>query len=580
MKAGWARAELPRPDPGTLLFALALCALAGWNTWDHVAWVMADRSSLLFNDSPMHLLGAAESWRTWQSSPSWVPSIPYGTYPPGVYVVALPFLEVLGVSEQVLRISGAVFTGLLVLGAGIFSARVAGRFAGLAAAALVVTYPEVWVQRTEIHMDLPLAGMVILAFSLLPSPHKPGTPWLALAGGLAMTGALFTKQAMLPIGGLGMAWLVSEALVRVGLGHRRGEVRPALVHLRDVALCAAPILALAGPYYYRAYPKLVDALSHTWNVADVPQGSDWILAKLSMLAWLKNVFLPAPHCWALGVGLLCLPWIWRRRPLMGPLLAGLLGGMYQYLTYVDPHERHFVPLIPIFLVLGVAPLGLLRGSVVRRALQVPGVLAAIAYGLIFTWSWRDPELEPEHLRMALDGHEFGRFQEPKSFAWVVDYLVARPTAWWAWAPLPSEATWASGEVIEVLAADWHVETKPSPLWYAYPHAAGYRALVLGERYPADRSLAAAAAIRGEYRYDFYGLQPGELPGHLARLRTEGLPQAGLYLITAGTEEDAEAIAQTDAWVKDEGFVELHRWKWTMTTTGLPHDVVLYAHRED
>lgn len=391
------------PDPRRRRWAtawgLALAALAALFAADHLAWVRADVLPVYDGDTVHHATTIVERW--WaltHDGPTPMSLYPPGTYPPLVAWSSWLGFLVAGASIDSLRATQAVFTAAWTAGFGLLVGRAWGRTAGLAAAAACLTFPALWPQRTVVLLTLPQAGLTALAFALLPVPDEPGRRVRSALGGLVMAGATLTHVSM-------VYWLVPTALVQLGLaawGLARG--RPgARAHAGDVALTYGAVGLLAVPWYLWSLPILRQ--SAAGNYAQ-PTWAHPAVDHLVLLAWLKNHFLYAPHAWALAAGLLALPFV-PRRPLLVPVIAGLLGGWFGLLSYPHFQARYFLPLLPLLAVIMTAPFGLPDrwAPRSRAAALVAGLVATAiaAWGVRFTLGWRDAPAGPATLDPSLDG---------------------------------------------------------------------------------------------------------------------------------------------------------------------------------
>lgn len=548
------------------LFAAGLVAITGFHCWDHAVWVTQDTSPLINADSPMHTLQVADMWCRWTKLEGF--SIPYhaGTYPPAFHILAVLVFRVVGPSISALRLTAVGFTLLGTVGIGVLAARALGRPVGLAAAAAAWTFPAIWAERAEVQLDLPLAGAMAMAFAFLPSPRKPGTRWLAVAGGLGMTLALLTKQAMLPIAAAGLGWLGLRALVLWLRSRTRGDAESARAHLVDTAITCGIVAVIAGLHHNLAWGAIHGAMDHIYELAPPLEGRAWLASKLGLLARFAHSFLQAPQAVGLVVGLACLPFLTRRTALLGPVFLGLVAGLAQLAHFPNPHERHFVALAPLVLVLALAPLGLLRGAWWRRGLQLVFVAAIGIYGLSYSWSWRTGHPLWGGAAVQQEGMDFDAFTQMHDPAEALRWLVARPDRFSTVAPSPQNTDWPQEAIIEEITT-----LVPPP----GPHEDTCRdlaqdptasvALVL-EGVPPDSSLQAYANLLREHRVRFLGVVRAELEGRVHGM--QGSARGPERLLLLACEQEGSDTPQVDVQAQALGFQLVRSWR-ASTREGAP-----------
>jgi 4-amino-4-deoxy-L-arabinose transferase-like glycosyltransferase len=479
---------------GLGLFALLL--IAGLATADHLAWSAQSDWPLSFQDSGLHTLQSVQSAMRERERPSFLhlrELFHNGYYPPFTYWLSVWVQLQQGLSTAAWPASQSIFTGALCLGTGLLGARAWGWLAGIAAAALVLCSPLIWAQRAEGMLDLPLAGAVALALGLLPSARRPSV-FRAMASGLALGAALLTKQTMMLFAAPGLLWLGARAvgairvprwgrgLVALGLvglaiwalaafrwghaigwlpGMRLGGLAVALAlclfslgrrdlrPLRDLAIVLLVTLLVAGRWYAHSVDTLVEVLAQVEARQPLPRGMEGLIWRLSFLPWLRSTFLFAPLAWAWTVGLLLLP-LGLRRPGVWLLVLGFGLGLYGLTGFSDPHDRHYLALLPLITAIAVAPVGLLaRASTVLGGLLCVG---CVSYGAVFVWGWREPDWGRAADRMGpFDGQLQGDWPTTESA------LLRARWNWvsgrWVWlAPRPPEGVWPIAEAVRAVVA--------------------------------------------------------------------------------------------------------------------------------
>jgi len=554
------------------IFSLLLLAIAVFHGWDHAAWVATDESPLIDADSPMHMLAVADIYSRWVGFDGF--SIPYtaGTYPPAFHMLACYWFRLVEPSVLALRQVGVVFTVLGTLGVGVLAARALGRPVGLAAAAAAWTFPLCWTERAEVQLDLPMAGAVALAFAFLPTPRRPGTRWLAVAAGLGMNLALLTKQAMLPIAAAALGWLALRAVVLWWLARRRGDAADARSHLIDVGVTLGVVAVVCVPHYLLAWGAIRGAMTHIYDVAPPLQGDAMWAAKLGLLGWFTQRFMQAPHLIALILGLACLPFL-RGRALMTPVLFGLAGGLVQFLHFPNPHERHFVALAPLVLLLGLAPLGLLRKAWWRQGLRWALALVVVVWGLGFSWSWRTGTAPWGGPAMRLTGHEFGHFEQLHSSSEAWRWLVTRPDRFYTAAPRAERTSWPQEDVVLALSELLGPPGPQEQLYRDLTRDPSAPTVLVLNGLPPDTSMTAYAGIMQEFRWRFLGMSSGDLEPWIRELQAGSQPPARLLLLSCEPEgSDGPHVADSAPAL---GFELLRSWRGATVEGGPVQAITLW-----
>ncbi|HEY8551347.1 MAG TPA: phospholipid carrier-dependent glycosyltransferase [Vicinamibacterales bacterium] len=278
-------------------------------------------------------------WGTWQAD-NWNPLYIAPVFTGLEYVA----FAAAGVGTWQARLVPAIFGVLAVLCLGLGMTRVAGRHAGLTAAALLATnYVAVMYDRAAL-MEGPMSAFIVMAFAAFA--YACGWPAWGLAAGVAALLAYFTKAAAASfVGALGIT-----AVTCAWVGIRTGDRPRRDAGLWTLAgLAVGGLIALAvfvGPYWneYRFYnwqmsvtrKPSYDIASLVTRVSWFPVLHDvltrmWVVCVLGLAAW-----LPRAAAW------------WRRPPAEQLLVLWLGLGILQLLVHDVGNERRFVFLIPAF----------------------------------------------------------------------------------------------------------------------------------------------------------------------------------------------------------------------------------------
>lgn len=452
--------EAPRPAGAwrSWAFAALLVALGGFFAWDHVCWVLEDDLPELDGDSVVHASAIVFGWTSLQFE--WNPRslLSLGTYPPVAYWAAWSAFGAFGASVTMMRESQALFSALLALGSGLLVQRVSGRAAGLAAAALCFTFPNLWWQRSVVMLALPAAACLTLAYAFLSVADEPGRLRRAVAGGGAMALASLSHTSVL-------YWLVATFLAQLA-GAARGYLRKregARLHLRDLLVQYAVPAVVGGAWYVASRRDILTAFrnvhispSRVWTWAD----------PLVLVGWLRDSFLLAPAAWAFCAGLLCLPFFWRRNGLLAPMAAGAAGGFFGVVSYPDVHARLFLPLIPFLLVVMSLPLAALRlpGPLPgpRRWVGRALALGLVCAGLSFSASWRWAEAGPSTVDLRDDGALYLSRLDADG-ALPAALFTRLPTRWRSHAPLPQHGVWPLDAILAAMIEELGLQRQVRPV---------------------------------------------------------------------------------------------------------------------
>ena len=413
---------------------------------EHAIWAWACTAPVVRGDGARHAIFTVSRVREWMSGGpgplSWLLEPLY--YPTFTTVTAWPVIWAGLPGAPGVRASLALYTGVLVAGSSLAAWRVGGRRLGLAAGLAVLTVPLLWMLRTDVMLDVPLAALVAAFLAALPLAGAVRVRlWRSLLCGVVLAVGMLTKQAMPYLAAPALAWVGLPAVWRVlrqssgigtsavvcagvmlavGLGgglFLKGLGWPAVLwigvvgvglgwlawrrraaHLGELVGVGAVALVLAGPWYARSVGPILEGLRITRAAhADVPVGLDGLWRIIGMTPYTTHHLLPAPWAVALLVAVLALPWWVRRRPLLGPAFAAAVGGQLLISSFPDLHARHYAPLLAPLLVLGVGAWDALAAAVEGRRLGrgLRTVMLAVMVGhvgLMVASAWGGPRHAP------------------------------------------------------------------------------------------------------------------------------------------------------------------------------------------
>lgn len=482
-------------------FGLLVAALGGAALLEHGLWAAACTWPIVRGDGPRHAIFAISRVAGWADGGAgplgWLLEPMY--YPAFTTVTAWPVLWAGSMAAGDVRLSYALYTGVLVAGLAVMGWRVGGRRLGLAGGLAVLTVPLLWALRVDVMLDVPLAAMVAAFLASLPLVGKARFRWhRAVACGVLLSIGMLTKQAMpymaapalawvglpalfraaqqrrgwtaglavgaLAVGGLGVAgalfvkghsW-IALGVVAVGVvasGWLARSQRAA--HLGELTVVGGTALLLAGPWYARSVGPLLEGLQLTRAAhSDVPEGLAGVFRMLGMTPFSTHHLLPAPWAIALLVGLPVLPWLVRRRPLLGPALAAFVGGQLFISSFPDLHARHYAPLVGPLLLLAVGTLdgaaAVLKKVQLGGALRTGVVMCVAAHaGLMVASGWGGPRLSP---MKAADLRIPGVFPPVDGRA-LMDILLSPPKLVRGAVPLPDTQVLPLHDALRAIDAD-------------------------------------------------------------------------------------------------------------------------------
>jgi 4-amino-4-deoxy-L-arabinose transferase-like glycosyltransferase len=348
------------------LFALWLWLDRGIAPWDpsmHAGLVLRLHDGLL----------KLNPWRAYELS---------RFYPPLFHVLAVPAAFVSTHPDAYSFGNWLALLALLWL-TFLLGRTLAGTAAGLAAALLLPGFAYVsWMGRMAM-TDLTLAATVTFTLWLLVRPVDLGEPRQARLLGLSIALGLLAKWPYLLFTALPLAHLLWDHHRSASrLGQTRA-FRRSVVHL-----VLWPIV-LAAPWYVRSVPSLLGkAWWHLGSGVATDEGDPpvWSVASLAYYArqlWFDYVRIPLLLLFAVGVVVLLLAWLQRRRrPELTiapaarwiPLGLSVAGGLVSLVLIANKDPRYLLPFMPVAAVVCGAWLAALRPDAQRRALVACGVL--------------------------------------------------------------------------------------------------------------------------------------------------------------------------------------------------------------
>lgn len=363
---------------------------------DHLRWVRLDVGAQLDEDSLYHVQRIVDEWRAYVLHPSPATAYPVGNYPPLVSWVTWARWWAGGMDAVGMREAQAVFTPILALGTAGMAWRAWGRGAAPPAAALSVAVPELWLERSNVMLALAVTGLLAAAYATVPLRFERLRPWRTVAAGvvtgLALLGHLSAVYFVVALG----VGAVVEAMLAVRAD--RGRWRVALGRL---SLWTASALAVCLPYYVRSMGVILHVLAEhdrKYSQAFTPVLAD----RLVFLARIKHGFFLDWYQVAVEVGLVVgLALAWRIPAARAYGITAVLGYL-GIVSFPQAHDRYLLPLVPIFGVFALAPLGLLvqgaRWRLAREGLAAALGLWVSGFGLAFSAGAFDRGAPPATIR--------------------------------------------------------------------------------------------------------------------------------------------------------------------------------------
>lgn len=278
-------------------------------------------------------------------------------YPPGLYLVSAGFHAALGPGRAAALLSQLPFLALLGASTWWLGRRLAGPWAGLAAAAMALGSPGVAYYTQHYYLDLPLAAAVAFNLAASLEARDFSSPRASLAWGASLALGAMAKNTFVFWGAFPFLALLAGSAVR--------DPRYTLRVLQACGLWLGGVLLANQARPSPAWAPLVYA-------AALP-------ALAALTAWLHRSARP-PRSLHLGLGLALALSLWNLENLT-PLVAGgvTLVGEAQ-MTQFPPLDvkvaqaarilgREFLPVLPALLAL----------SLVRLPFQDPARRAEVAF---------------------------------------------------------------------------------------------------------------------------------------------------------------------------------------------------------
>ncbi len=400
-----------RPGVPALLLAVLLAAvLAG-----HLAWLAADSQPYSTTDAYAfltHLLRFADGF-PWGGDPgaAWraLGRLSHGGRPPLYQLLTWPFVAVLGGGEDAALAINLV--ALAVLGAALYrlGRRLAGPWAGLAAAALALGSPPVTHMARIYLPHLAATAAAAVSLALLVALWEERRPRQAVAFGVSLgIGLLLHPSFLWTMGpaaaavGLALALRAPEGYVVPGAGARPARRLAAVLsaRLRSPLLWrglvpGAVAAAVIGASWYAIWGDRLLRLQRTLlseelaefrgarhNTVGYPGpegGLGWYAATApDALSWL----LLAPIL--LGLAALLLP---PRRSAAWVVAAALAGSYLALSAQTSQAWLYGLGLIPPAAALGAWGIGRLRPPALAKAAAVAVALAAALVFAFVSWGW-------------------------------------------------------------------------------------------------------------------------------------------------------------------------------------------------
>ena len=389
-------------------FGLLVAALGGAALLEHGLWAAACTWPIVRGDGPRHAIFAISRVAGWADGGAgplgWLLEPMY--YPAFTTVTAWPVLWAGSMAAGDVRLSYALYTGVLVAGLAVMGWRVGGRRLGLAGGLAVLTVPLLWALRVDVMLDVPLAAMVAAFLASLPLVGKARFRWhRAVACGVLLSIGMLTKQTMPYMAAPALAWVGLPALFRAAQ-QRRGWTAGLAV-----GALAVGGLGVAGAFFVKGHSWIALGVVAVGVVA-----SGW-LARSQRAAHLGELTVVG------GTALLLAgPWYARS---VGPLLllaVGTLDGAAAVLKKVQ---------------LG----GALRTGVV--------MCVAAHAGLMVASGWGGPRLSP---MKAADLRIPGVFPPVDGRA-LMDILLSPPKLVRGAVPLPDTQVLPLHDALRAIDAD-------------------------------------------------------------------------------------------------------------------------------
>ncbi len=151
-------------DQRTAIIILVILILA--HAVLNSVWLRADEQ-LAHTDFHFHILSALRNYDIMTGSICQKTTVPNQGYPPLAYLAPLPFMTLLGRTDDAACYASILWMAILVIFTYLIGTRLGNRAVGLVAAFLVSTYPMIFGMSRQCWPDLALAAMVTVSVYLL-----------------------------------------------------------------------------------------------------------------------------------------------------------------------------------------------------------------------------------------------------------------------------------------------------------------------------------------------------------------------------------------------------------------------------
>jgi 4-amino-4-deoxy-L-arabinose transferase-like glycosyltransferase len=302
----------------------------------------------------------------------------FASQPPGFYVLLRLLGLFAGRSIEGIRI-GMLVLALVGVGAVYLIGReLAGPFAGVAAAALVIAAPPYAAEAPRVQADLPAIALALVALALAARSFRPGRIWgPALAGAIAAA-SVSVKLLALPV-----------AVPLVVLGVRRRVGARATGTLLGGALTVVAALAIA---YAGVLPELWhQAVGFHWDARSIGGGESHTRRIVDYFG------LHTPTTWAAAAAV-CAALFLRRQLVLWLWVAAAIAFLLLQKPLLD---HHFVLLAAALAAAAGASLGSARGRLGIALLAVAGVTAVAGWVQDYRQIDRSTQPEPAEIRAAV-----------------------------------------------------------------------------------------------------------------------------------------------------------------------------------
>jgi len=301
-------------------------------------------------------------------------------FPPLLFLVALLFVQLFGLTADAVIFSGLIFSFVLYAATYHLARQWLHRSASLAAATLVLLFPVNLVLSRLFFTDYALGATVALALALLADRRVFNSPHRAVFLGLALGAGMLVKWTF-PI------FLVAPLLIRLLVPNRSGGDQLFADGLRrglrlpvGLTICLGTACLVTLPWYLANHEEVFArfVLATEQNTSNLPGGF-----RLDPLYYPRMI----PHMVSLPGLLLCLAGVWAmiRRSGRGALflLGAALPATLIHSLMPAHWPRYLVPILPAMAVLAAAWLPS-RGR--WRPVAVPLIVLALIWAAMYSFS--------------------------------------------------------------------------------------------------------------------------------------------------------------------------------------------------